>query len=94
MYITSFGRCKESRKKKVRSYKKSFDMLKIRVLVTLMLLVANLANMKWWKREKWLKPWHVGTILRVLNVSRLMSTSMTGFRGFSDVFVSLYFGQK
>ena len=33
-----------------------------------MLLVANLANTKWCKKpEKWLRPWHMGTHLRVLS---------------------------
>ena len=33
-----------------------------------MLLVANLANTKLCKKTgKWLKPWHIGTHLRVLN---------------------------
>ena len=32
-----------------------------------MLLVANLANTKWCRKpKKWLKPWHMGTHLRVL----------------------------
>ena len=36
----------------------------LRDLLTLMLLVANLANTKWRERpENWLKPWHMGTHL-------------------------------
>ena len=36
--------------------------------LSLMGLVANLANTKWCqKSEKWLKPWHIGTHLRVLS---------------------------
>ena len=38
----------------------------IRRYLTLLLLVANLVNTKWCnKPEKWLKPWHMGTHLRV-----------------------------
>ena len=40
-----------------------------------MLLVANLANTKYFK-----KPWHMGTHLRVLSESYQMNTNMTGFR--------------
>ena len=31
-------------------------------------------------KKKWLKPWHLGTHLRVLNESYPMSTNMTGFK--------------
>ena len=49
-----------------------------------MLLVANLANTKWCeKHENWLKPWQMGTHLRVLSESFLMITNMAWFRGFS-----------
>ena len=49
--------------------------------LTLMLLVANLANRKWYnKSEKWLKLWHMGTYLRVLSESFPMNTNMTGFK--------------
>ena len=52
--------------------------------LTLMLLVANLVNTKWCKKtEKRLKPWHMGTHLRVLSESYPMYTNMTGFRWFS-----------
>ena len=45
--------------------------------LTLMLLVANLANTKWSKKpEKWLKPWHMGTHLRVLSESYPTNTNM------------------
>ena len=38
--------------------------------LTLKLLVANLANTKWYKKpEKLMKPWHMGTHLRVLSKS-------------------------
>ena len=38
--------------------------------LTIMLLVANLANTNSCKKsEKWLKPWHMGTHLRVLSES-------------------------
>ena len=33
--------------------------------------------------EKWLKPWQMGTHLKVLSESYLMDTNMTGFRRFS-----------
>ena len=43
--------------------------------LTLMLLVANLANTKWCKtREIWLKPWHMGIHMRVLSESYPMNT--------------------
>ena len=58
--------------------------------LTLMLLVANFAKTKWCKKhEKCLKPWHMGTHLRVLSVSLLMNTNTTGFRWLSKAFVSL-----
>ena len=63
--------------------------------ITLMLLMANLANTKWCKKpEKWLKPWQMGTLLRVLGKSYPMSTNMTGFRCFSKIFASLCLGRK
>ena len=38
--------------------------------VLIMLLVANSTKTKWCKKpEKWLKPWHMGTHLRVLRVN-------------------------
>ena len=53
-------------------------------VLTLMLLVTNLDNTKWFlKPEKWLKPWHIGThIMRVLGESYPMNTNITGFRWF------------
>ena len=43
-----------------------------------------LANTKWCKKpHKWLKPWHMGTHLRVFSGSFPMYTNMTGFRRFS-----------
>ena len=64
-------------------------------LLPLRLLVANFANIKLCiKTEKLLKPWHMGTYLRVLRQSYLMNTNMTGFRWFSKIFASLCFGQK
>ena len=35
------------------------------------------------KSWKWLKPWHIGTHMRVLIENYLMNTNMTGFRWFS-----------
>ena len=46
------------------------------------------------KTENWPKPWHMGTYLRVLSESYLMNTNMAGFRWFSNISVSLCFGQK
>ena len=63
--------------------------------LTLMLLVANLPiqnDAKSMKNSP--KPWHMGTHLKVLTESFLMSTNMTGFRCFSKIFASLCFGQK
>ena len=48
-------------------------------VLTLMLLVAKLANTKQRKNhEKLQKPWHMGTHLSVLNESYQMNTNMTG----------------
>ena len=47
-------------------------------ILTLMLLVANLANTKWVKKtEEILKPWHMGTHQRVLSEIFPMYTNMT-----------------
>ena len=42
-------------------------------------------------KEKLLKPWHMGTHLRVLSESYPMNTNMTGFRRFSNILASLSF---
>ena len=56
-------------------------MLNMHYISILMLVVANLVNTKWCKKpEKYLKPWHMGTHLRVL-----MNTNMTRFRWFSYI---------
>ena len=55
--------------------------------LTLMLLVANFPNTK--KSEKWLKPRHMGTYLRVHSESYPMNTTMTGLRWFSKIFAFL-----
>ena len=66
-----------------------------REILTCMLLVANLANAKLRKKsEKCLKPWKIGTHLRVSNVSYLLNSNMVGFRWFSKIFVLLCFAQK
>ena len=63
--------------------------------LTLMVLVAKLACTKYHKNPgKSLKPWHMGTHLRVLREGYQMSTNMTGFRWFSKIFVFLCFGRK
>ena len=43
--------------------------------------------------KKILKPWHMGTHLRVLSESYLISTNITGFRWFSKILASLCFGR-
>ena len=61
--------------------------------LTLMLLVANLANMKWCKSpEKIIETLAYGTHLIVLSNIYLMNTYMTGFEWFSKIFASLCFG--
>ena len=40
------------------------------------------------KPEKWLKPWQMGTHLRVLSESYPINTNMTGFRWFSKILPS------
>ena len=63
--------------------------------LTLMLLVAYLANTKWCRRpEKLLKPWHMGTHPRVPSESSPINTNMTGFRWFLKIYVFLCFGQS
>ena len=58
-----------------------------------MLLLANLANTKWCKKpEKWLKPWYMGTHLKVCDESYPINTNMAGFRWFTKYFMSLCFG--
>ena len=60
-----------------------------------MLLADNLANTKKMQNPKeWMKPWHMGTYLRVLGESYPMNTNMTAFRWYSKIFVSLGFEQK
>ena len=46
------------------------------------------------KTEKGLKLWHIGTHLIVLSESYPMNTDMAGFKWFSKIFVSLWFGQN
>ena len=61
---------------------------KLNFLINLVVLVANLAKTKWCKKpEKWLKPWQMGTHLRVLSKSFPMNTNMAVFRRFSEIFV-------
>ena len=53
-----------------------------------MLLVATLANTKLcWNPAKWLKPWQMGTHLRVLSESYPMNTNITAFIWFSKIVV-------
>ena len=60
-----------------------------------MLLVANLANTKRCKKhEKLLKPWQMGTHLRVLGESFQMNTKTTGFQCFFKNHAFLCFGRK
>ena len=63
--------------------------------LTLMPLLASLANTKWYKKHgKWLKLWHMGTHMRELSESFPMNTNVTGFRWFSKIFASLCFRWK
>ena len=63
--------------------------------LTLMLLLANLANKKWCKKSwKTLETWHVGTHLRELRESFPMITNITGFRWFLKNFVYSSHGRK
>ena len=60
-----------------------------------MLLLANLVKTQRCKTpEKGLKPWHVGTHLKVLTESHPMNINMTGFRWCSKIYTSLCFGRK
>ena len=52
--------------------------------LTLMLLVAIFVITKWHKNaEKWLKPWHMWSHLRVLSKSYLLNKNIIGFKWFS-----------
>ena len=63
--------------------------------LTPMLVVANLAYTKWCiKPERWPKPWHLGTHLKVLSSTYPLNTNMTGLRWFSEIFASVCFGRK
>ena len=69
-----------------RIVKKSSVSGIIEIMLTLMLLVANMAYTKWRKTpEKWLKTWYTGTHLRVLSKSFPMNTNMIGFRWFPSL---------
>ena len=58
--------------------------------LTLMVLVAKLANTKLCKNpEISLKPLHVSAHQRVLHEGYPMSTNMTGFRWFLNIFAFL-----
>ena len=60
-----------------------------------MLLVAKLANTKRCKTpEKWLKPWLMGTHLKVFNVSYPMNTNMTWFRWLFENLCTLIYLRK
>ena len=70
----------------IRSHISDDESLALRTTsyCSLMLLVADLANTKGCKKaEKWLRPRHMGTHLRVLSESYVMNTNMIGFRPFS-----------
>ena len=74
-----------------RGFNRSPNTNKIK-LNTLMVLVANLTNIKYCKiLDKSLKPWHMGTHLRVLSESYPMNTNMTWLRWVSKIFASLCF---
>ena len=56
-----------------------------------MQLVANFVQYKMMQKkppEKWIKPWHMGTQLRVLSESYSMNTEMAGFKWFLKIFAS------
>ena len=60
-----------------------------------MLLVDNFANTKRCKKpEKLLKPWQMGTYLRVLGESFQMNTKTTGFQWFFKNLAILWFGRN
>ena len=44
--------------------------------------------------EKWLKPWPMGTHLKVLSERHLMNTNKTGFRLFTKIFASLFLNES
>ena len=46
------------------------------------------------KSERCLKPWNMGTHLRILSESYPMNTNITGFKWFSRIFASLCSGRK
>ena len=46
-------------------------------------------NKMWKKAEKWQKPWHMGTHMRVLSQSYLMNINMAGIRWLSNILVGL-----
>ena len=78
-----------------RCFLLTFLLLLEECWLTLTLLAVNLVNTKWCKNpEKWLKPWQMGTYLRVLSDSFPMNTNMTGLRWFSKFFASMCLGQK
>ena len=63
--------------------------------ITNLPLVVNFSNTKSFKKpEKWLKPWHMVTHLRVFSESYPMNTNITEFRWFSKIFASLWFSTK
>ena len=74
-------------------------MLIIRVmsstLLNLMLLVASFGQYKMMQKpEKWLKPWHMGTHLRVLSEIYLLDTNMTCFRWLSKTLCLCALGES
>ena len=42
------------------------------------------------KPEKWLKPWHMGVHLKVLSMSYLMNTNMTGLYIYIYIYIYIY----
>ena len=61
------------------------------ILLTLMLLVANLAITKVCKKnDKCLKPWHMGTHLRLIRKRYPMNTNTTGFKWFLIFLTHIY----
>ena len=74
---------------------KIFNYMLVIDILTLMVLLANLANTKCCKKsEKRPKPCHMGTHLRVLSKSYLMNTNMAVFRWFRKLCVLVLWTKK
>ena len=64
-------------------------------LTLMLLLLDKFAKTRWCENfKKWLKPWHIGTHLKVLSKSYWINTNMAGFGRFLKLFVFLWLGGK